>query len=120
MIKINQLIKVVDIIYSEGMILGLFKNKSDELFLCSHLKDGSGEIYYSSKKEVLKKYFNSEINLDQVYLESNDFIITLKFRMETTSFLKQDMVAMITFGNKFYLEISESMRNDSILKNLLN
>ncbi len=119
MIEINQLTKVGDVISSEGMILGLFKNKSDELFLCSHLKDGSGQIYYSSKKEVLKKYFNSEINLHQVYLESDDFIITRKLRKEMTSFLKLDMVEMITFGNKFYLEISESMRNDSISKKLL-
>jgi len=120
MIEINQLIKVGDIINSEGMILGLFNNKSGEPFLCSYLKDGSGEIYYSSKKEILKKYFNSEINLHQVYLESDDFIITRKFRKEITTFLKQDLVEMIKFGDKYYLEISESMRNDSIAKNLLS
>lgn len=114
MIEIDQLIKIGDIINSEGMILGLFKKNSGEIILCSHLNDASGEIYYSSKKSNLKKYFNSEFNLQQVYLESDDFIITLKFRKEIKSFLKEDMVERLTFGKKFYFQIPESMKNASI------
>ena len=53
MIEINQLTKVGDILNSEGMILGLFKNNSGDMFLSSHLTDGSGDVYYTTKKDVL-------------------------------------------------------------------
>jgi hypothetical protein len=112
MIEINQLQKVGDILNSEGTILGLFKQKSGNLFLSSYLKDGSGEIYYSTDKETLKKYFNSVIKLKQVYLDSNDFVVTRKFRNETTSFIKQDLADMIQCGDNLFSEISNSMRND--------
>jgi hypothetical protein len=116
MIEINQLQKVGDILNSEGTILGLFIQKSGNLFLSSYLKDGSGEIYYSTNKEILKKYFNSEMKLKQVYLNSNDLIVTRKFRNETTYYIKQDFACMIQCGDNLFSEISNSMRNDKLAR----
>ena len=115
MIEIDQLLKVGDILNSEGTILGLFKKKSGNLFLSSYLKDGSGEIFYSTDKETLKKYFNSFIKLKEVYLKSNDFIVTRKFRNETTSFIKLDFVNMIQCGDSLFSENPKTMRNDKLV-----
>ena len=111
MIEINQLKKVDDILNSEGTILGLYEHKSGNLFLSSYLKDGSGEIYYSTDKETLKKYFNSEMTIKQVYLESEDFLVSRKFRRETETFLKEDLTELLQCGDNLFSEITNSMRN---------
>lgn len=116
MIEINQLQKVGDILNSEGTILGLFKQKSGNLCLSSYLKDGSGEIYYSTDKETLKKYFNSEISLKQVYIESEDFLVSRKFRKETETFIKEDLTDLLQCGDNLFSEISNSMRNDKLAR----
>ena len=116
MVVINQLKKVDDILNSEGMLLGLYKNNSENLFLSSYLKDGSGEIYYSTNKETLKKYFNSEITLKQVYLESEDFLVSRKFRKETETFIKEDLTDLLQCGDNLFSEISNSMRNDKLAR----
>ena len=118
MIEINQLLKFGDILNSEGTILGLYKKKSGDLFLSSYLKDGSGEIFYATDRETLKKYFDCVIKLKEVYLNSNDFIVTRKFRNETTSFIKLDFVNMIQCGDNLFLENSKSMRNDKLVKDI--
>lgn len=119
MIEIDKLYKVGDILNSEGMILGLFKSNSEDVYLCSHLSDGSGNIYYSIKKEFLIKYFNSEITLSEVYLNSDDFIVKKKMRNVTTQYLKQDLVELIQLGNKFYEEISDGMKDENIIKDII-
>lgn len=116
MVEINKLHKIGDILNGEGMFLGLFKNKSGNLYLGSHLKDGSGDLYYSTNLDLLKKYLRSEIKLRQVYIESDDFIVIRKFRNEHTSFIKDDMTELITLVNQFYSEFSSSMKNNQIEK----
>lgn len=110
---INKLLKIGDILNAEGPILGLFQ-KNKEYILCSYLSDKSGEVYYSTNLEILKKYFKSEINLRQVYLDSDDNIVTRKLRKEIFSHSKADFVAVIQCGDKQYQDISESMKNDKI------
>lgn len=116
MVEINQLKKVDDILNSEGTILGLYQHKSGNLFLSSYLKDRSGEIYYSTDKETLKKYFNSEMKLKQVYLESSDFLVTRKLGKETETFIKEDLTDLILCGDSLFSEISKDMRNDKLAR----
>ena len=116
MVEINQLKKVDDILNSEGTILRLYAQESGNLFLSSYLKDGSGEIYYSTDKETLKKYFNSEMTLKQVYLESSDSLVTRKFRKETETFIKEDLTDLILCGDSLFSEISSDMRNDKLAR----
>ena len=116
MVEINQLNKVGDILNSEGTILGLYEQESGNLFLSSYLKGGTGEVYYSTDKETLKKYFNSEMKLKQVYLESSDSLVTRKFRKETETFIKEDLTDLIQCGDNLFSEISNSMRNDKLAR----
>jgi phage anti-repressor protein len=114
-LDIRKLKKVDDILNSEGTILGLYKI-DDQILLGSFLKDHSGMVYYLTSIEILKKYFNSEIILEQVYLESEDFIVTRQYRKETVSFIKEDLVTNIQCGDKLFSQISNSMRNDKLAK----
>lgn len=92
MVDVNNLKKIGDVLNGEGMFLGLFRNNSGNLYLGSHLKDGSGDLYYSVNLDVFKKYLNAEINLRRVYIESDDFKVTRKFRNEHTLFIKDDRI----------------------------
>jgi hypothetical protein len=112
-IDIHKLKKIDDILNSEGTILGLYQI-GNEYILGSFLSDKSGVVYYSTNLETLKKYLTSEINLKQVYLDSEDFIVTKKNRRETISYLKKDLADLIQCGDKLYSEISESLKNDKI------
>ncbi len=112
-LDIRKLKKVDDILNSEGTILGLYKIQS-EFFLGSFLKDHSGMVYYSTNLETLKRYLNSEITLRQAYLESEDLIVARQFRNETVSFVKQDLIELIQYGDKLFSQISSSMRNDEL------
>ena len=112
-LDIRKLKKVDDILNSEGTILGLYKIENDYL-LGSFLKDHSGMVYYLTSLTALKKYLNSEIILKQVYLESEDFIVSRQYKKETVLFVKQDLVELIQFGDKLFSQIESSMRNDDI------
>ena len=107
---IRKLTKQHEILNSEGTILGLY-NIAAQIYLGSYLKDGSGMVYYATTTDLLRKYFNSEIELRHLYSESEDFIVTRKFRNETDSFLKNDLTDLIQCGDKLYLEIPDSMKN---------
>lgn len=120
MINIKNLTKVGDILNSEGMILGLFKNDSGDMFLSSHLTDGSGDVYYTSKKDVLIKYLKSEINLREVYISSDDFFVLKKLREETKQYLKNDLVEFIQMVDKFYNTITVGMKNENIAKDIIS
>ena len=106
-----------DLLNSEGTILGLYKLDT-KLYLGSYLKDGSGMVYYSTELSLLKKYFNSEIRLNQLYSESEDFIVARKYRDEVVSFLKQDLVNLIKCGDKLYSELSDALKNRDYEKRL--
>jgi hypothetical protein len=114
MINIKQLKKVRDIINAEGTILGLYKQPSGNFFLSSYLKDNSGEVFYATNQDLLKQYFTSKITLKQVYLNSDDFFVTRKFRNETASFIKEDLAELIQCGDQLFNEISSSMRNNEL------
>lgn len=114
MIKdINKLKKIDDILNSEGTILGLYQF-NNQLFLGSFLSDKTGMVYYSTTREILNHYLDSEITLGQVYLDSEDFIVYRKFRNDTVAYLKQDLVDKIQCGDKYYNELPDGLKNPNI------
>ncbi len=110
---ISKLKKIDDILNSEGSILGLYK-KNNQLFLASYLTDKTGMVYYSTSKEALNQYLNNKITLGQVYLESEDFIVSRNFRSDTVTYLKQDLSDKIQCGDKYYNELSDGLKNLNI------
>jgi hypothetical protein len=110
---INKLNKIGDIINSEGSILALYKD-GNKYYLSSLLNDHSGLLYYSINKEDLREYLNSAIRLNDLYLKSDDFIVKRKFRTKEDSFIKSDMLHHILFGDRYFKDIPESMRNENL------
>jgi len=113
MIEINKLKKIADILNSEGTILGLYQLHK-QLFLGSFLSDKTGMVYYLTTRESLNQYLNGEKTLGQVYLDSEDFIVSRKFRDETVAYLKQDLADLIQCGDKYYYELSDGLKTPNI------
>ena len=120
MIDIDKLKKELDILNSEGTILGLYSDSKDNLFLESFLKDGSGTIFYSVDKNSLQRYSQSKIILSDLYAKSKSFLIRHKFRREVKTYLKEDFSDLLQCGNKFYRDIPESMKSEDFERKYSN
>lgn len=102
---------VCDIINSEGCILGLKIDLKSNLYLSSYLKDGSGNVYYSTTEEQLKSFIESKVTIREIYLDSKDFLVKHKYRTEVKTYLKEDFTDNLQCGEDYYFEIPESMKS---------
>ena len=79
MIQTNKLKKKHDLIKSAGTILEVYMD-GENYYLGSYLTDGSGTLYYPTIKQNLKDYIDSRIMLNELYLKSEDSIVTRNSR----------------------------------------
>jgi hypothetical protein len=117
LVETKNLKKITDIINSEGCILGLYKN-GEVLILSSHLMDIGGDVFYTTTGELLRHYLNGDITLNQLFMLSEDILVTRKLASEKTTHVKADLVSRITFGEEYYTNISYGMKNKNILSYL--
>ncbi len=110
---IKKLKKIDDILNSEGTILGLYKLDTT-FYLASYLVDGTGMVYYSTTKDNLLQYLKGNTTLRKVYLDSDDFIVSKKFRNDTVTFLKQDFANKLQCGDEYYDKLSDGLKNPNI------
>jgi hypothetical protein len=111
--NLDGLKKIGDLINSEGSILSLYL-QGDMYYLGSYLVDKTGTLYYSTSKKDLSEYINSQINLNELYLRSDDFIVQTKFRGKILSYLKSDMIGKIKCGELYYKDIPNNMRGENV------
>ncbi|WP_323027545.1 hypothetical protein [Gelidibacter japonicus] len=111
MIDPRNLKKELDILNSEGTILGLYNDPKNNLFLGAFLKDGTGTVYFSVDIDSLKNYLQSKINLFDLYKTSDSFLIKHKFKKEVKTYLKEDFLDSLQCGTDFYKDIPESMKS---------
>lgn len=102
---------IVDILNSEGFILRLKTDPKGNLYLSSFLKDGSGNVFYSTNLKELKAFIKSELTIKEMYLRSPDFLIKHKFRNDVKTFLKEDFQNDLECGSDLYKDIPESMKS---------
>jgi len=112
MIAPRNLKKELDILNSEGTILGLYSDPKNNLFLGSFLKDGTGTVFYSVDLDLLKSFSQSEMILSDLYIKSKSFLIKHKFRKEVKTYLKEDFLDSLQCGADFYKDIPESMKSE--------
>ena len=118
-IEIEKLKKIDEIISCEGGILIVYKYMN-QLYLSSQLRDGTGMIFYSTKKDLILNYLLSKINLIDLYNLSNDIFVTRKFQRETSLFLSQDFLNLIEYGNLKFEQINKGLINHNFVHKLLN
>jgi hypothetical protein len=118
-IEIEKLKKIDEIISCEGGILIVYKYMN-QLYLSSQLSDGTGMIFYSTKKALILNYLLSKINLIDLYNLSNDIFVTRKFQRETSLFLSQDFSNLIEYGNLKFEKINKGLINHNFVNKILN
>jgi hypothetical protein len=108
----KKLKKLGEIINSEGSILSLYRDTIDNvLYLKSFLSDGTGIIYYSTKDTLLGKYFDSEITLNDLYLQTDDDKVVFKSRRDESILVKKDAFKdKIQCGKDKYNELPSGMK----------
>jgi len=116
MIDPRNLKPVLDILNSEGCILGLKTDPKGNLYLSSFLKDGSGNIFYSTNVKELKAFIESNLTIKNMYLRSSDFLVKHKFRNDVKTFLKEDFKNDLQCGSDLYKDLPESMKSKEFEK----
>lgn len=107
---------VLDILNSEGCILGLKTDPNGKLYLSSFLKDGSGNVYYSTSEKQLKDFAKSKVTIKEMYNASRDFLVKHKFRNVVKTYLKEDFQENLQCGVDYYKDIPESMKSNEFEK----
>ena len=106
--------KELDIINSEGCILGLYYDKKNNPHFGSFLKDGTGTVFYSVTELQIKDYLKSKLTLIELFANSQTFLIKHKFRNEIKTYLKEDFSDMLQCGSDYYKDIPVSMKSGKI------
>lgn len=117
-IEINQLKKIIDLINSEGTILGLLKDKKSKLYLCSFLINGEGTVYYSTTKKTLNDYLLGKLKTKELFLKSNSFLVTIKNKNNSKVYIKENIGAKIQCSEKYYTELPKSMTVENPCDNI--
>jgi hypothetical protein len=106
--------KEIDILNSEGSILGFYCDKKYNPHFGPFLKDGIGTIFYSVSEIQIKDYLKSKLTLKELFANSKSFLIKHKFRKEVKTYLKEDFLEIIQHGNDFYKDIPNSTKSKEI------
>ncbi len=116
--NITQLKRLTDILNCEGGILILYKQE-DELYLSSYLTDNSGNVFYRTTADNILNYLKGSITLRELYLLSDDVLVTRKQREESATYIKDDLAHLLQCGNDYYTQISEGLKGKDVLQYLM-
>ncbi|NCP83889.1 MAG: hypothetical protein GW823_03100 [Bacteroidetes bacterium] len=84
--------------------------------MSSFLKDGSGNVFYSTNVKELNAFIESRLTIKDMYLKSPDFMVKHKFRKDVKAFLKEDFQNDLQCGSDVYRDIPDSMKSKKIEK----
>ena len=106
MVVINNLKKIgKDILNSEGSILALYKDGSGKFYLHSFLNDGSGKVYYRTTEEFLKKFYDFEITIRELFMLSPDLKVVIGSHFSNPIYVKKiDFIDKLHCGYSRYSE----------------
>jgi hypothetical protein len=109
----KNLIRMYDILNSEGMVLGLFHERGNKkkLYLGSHLKKWTGNVFYSTNVELLNSFIRSEISISELYKLNDDVFVMYKSRSELKTLLKHEAEPEIFAGIRFYKDFEDGCKS---------
>lgn len=102
--------KQLDLINSEGTILGLYHSIDNEIFVSSLMNDSDETIYFKVDDHEIRMYVNGYITLQELYNFSNNFFIVTKSGKVKKTYLFEQYECSLKFGNLCYDEISREMK----------
>lgn len=102
--------KKLDLINSEGTILGLYLSKNNEYFLGSSITDSNETIYFKVSDHELRMYVNGHITLHELYGFSDNFFIVTKSGSVEKTYIFDQYKCSLTFGSLCYDEIQKDMK----------
>lgn len=105
-----ELNKKLDLINSEGTILGLYHSNHNEVFLSSLMNDSDETIYFKVDDHEIRMYVNGYITLQELYNFSNNLFIVTKSGKVKKTYLFEQYECSLKFGNLSYDEISKEMK----------
>ncbi len=108
----NSLQKISELINSEGMILGLFKDGKESLYLKSFVKPGNGYITYRVNKDALIKFRDNKYTIEDLLTESTSTMISYEHRNSSQTFVKDDFYGKLHCGNNKISDFSEGVIGD--------
>lgn len=102
--------KILDLINSEGTILGLHISQNKKYFIGSKSKDSLETIYFNVTDHELKMYVNGHITLHELYGFSDNYFIVTKTGDEEKTYIFDQYSCNLTFGDLCYDQINNDMK----------
>jgi len=116
-LPVPDLKKQFDILNSEGSILGLyFDSKKHDLYLSSFLTGTSGNVFYRTTAELLRRFIRSELTINQLFHKSPDIIVTRVSGNLRERLLKDHFSFSFFGGDKQYRDFNSDCKSKEFEK----
>lgn len=119
MINLQRLKKKIDLINSEGPILSILLDPKGNIVIMGLINKTLEEVYFYVNVGDLNMYVSSYIKLNDLFHSRESFFIKTKRADEIKTYLSKDYQCELSFGDKHYDEISESLKPQSGLDEFL-
>ena len=108
--------KQLDLINSEGTILGLYRSKENEIFLGSLLSNSDETIFFNVDHHETTMYINGYITLNELYRFSNNFFVVTKRGRVKKTYLFEQYECDLQYGELCYDQIDPNMKPEKGLE----
>lgn len=115
-LETSTLHKKLDILNSEGTILGLYSNKDHELILQASIKGERKMIYFTIGRTALQDYATNKITLHELYMRSEDLLVRTLHEKEEEIAFKVNFDGQLQCGNFLYQDLAKGMKNRKFAK----
>ncbi len=99
--------KISELINTEGMILGLFKDEQKNYYLKSFVKSQRGHITYKVSKSALIKFRDNKYTIEDLLKDSDSTLVSHENASLNQTFVKDDFYGKLHCGNKKISDFSE-------------
>ena len=108
--------KQLDLINSEGTILGLYHSKKNELFLGSLLSNSNETIFFIVDDHDIRMYINGYITLNELYRFSKNFFVVTKSGRLKKTYLFEQYECDLQYGDLCYDQLDSNMKPEKGLE----
>ena len=115
-VELNTIRKEMDILNSEGTILGLYLSKDQELILQASIRGDTKLIYFTTDRAALEDYAANKITLHELYMRSEDLLVRTVHGKEEKIAFKVNFDGQLQCGNFLYQDLAKGMKSRKFVK----